>query len=380
MSNPNPSTVAAIEIGTATIKVVIARVEDGRFIPQSLGACSSQGVVAGTVVDPTAAADCIHAAIAAAERKADIRIDRVHLAQSGAHIDSFSHEAAVDISTADQRVRRTDIAAVCERARGVELPPERSVVHYLRRPFRLDGRIVLDPENSPGRRLEVGYSIVHGDSSRIYAAIKLLNGLDIRVDEIILSSLASASVVTSAEERRVGVLVLDTGAGTTDYVLYRENFVPQTGVLPVGGNHITQDLCCGLRVTEPQAEQLKCRYARCEVNLPVDDKLVWLDADLALLPHPVPRQAIEQIATLRVRELFETVQKRLHRAFDPASIGAGVVITGGTAMLPGIAELATDVFGLPARVGVPAHSDASGLSDPSYSTVLGLLRYCTAIR
>ena len=375
MSSHHRRTLGAIELGTSAVKVVIAEDGSGSLRPLSLGTCSTQGVRKGQTIDRQATRDCIQAAIAATERKAGIHIDRVHLAQSGAHIDSISREAAVAIESSDSRVRRDDIAAVCELARAVELPPERSVVHYFRRSFLLDGKPVPDPETLSGQKLAVGYRIVHGDKQEIRDGIRLLNGLNIAVDELCIAGVASGAIVTSPDEQRDGVLVLDLGAGTTDYALYREGRTYETGVVPIGGDHLTNDLQLGLRVTREQAEELKCRSARCVVGSDTNDTPDYLNSDLAQGGHPVPQQAIEQIVTARLRKVFAVVSARLGPMLDPAATAAGVVLTGGTAKLPGITELASATLGLPSRIGAPALSDADALNDPRYSTVLGLFAY-----
>jgi cell division protein FtsA len=187
-------------------------------------------------------------------------------------------------------------------------------------------------------------------------------------------------MVTTPEERQHGVLVLDVGAGTTDYVLYRDGSPHITGVLPVGGSHLTNDLGIGLRLTESQAEKLKLRFGRALAQPRDRGDKVWLDGNYAVGDRQFPRHAIEQVTAARTAELFEVVRKKLGEAFAPETCAAGVVITGGTAKLPGIAECAAQAFGAPARLGEAPSWVAENLRDPGYHTALGLLYYGVAVQ
>jgi cell division protein FtsA len=249
------------------------------------------------------------------------------------------------------------------------------VVHNIRRPFRLDSRLVPDPEHLVGQRLEVGYWTVHGQENKIADNIHVIRGFNVPVAELILASLASGTMVTGAEERQNGVLVIDIGGGTTDYALYHAGCAYSTGVLPVGGSHLTNDLSLGLRLTEGQGEKLKLRFGRGLVTTRDKSEKVWLNGDFAIGDRQFPRQAIEQITAARVWEIFEVVKKRLGPAFVPERIAAGVVLTGGTSKLPGIADAAAKVFGVTTRLGeVPGYINEN-LRDPGFSTGLGLLYF-----
>jgi cell division protein FtsA len=250
------------------------------------------------------------------------------------------------------------------------------VVHHIRRPFRVDGRIVpTSPEHLVGQRLEVGYWTVHGQEQRLADNIHVIRGFNLEVRELVLASLASGHMVTTPEERHHGVLAIDIGAGTTDYVLYRDGVAHTTGVVPVGGTHLTNDLSIGLRLTEGQAEKLKLRFGRALVNARDKGEKVWLDGNFAIGDRQFPRVAIEQITAVRTWELLEVVRKKLGNAFSPETCAAGVVLTGGGAKLTGIAEAAAKVFGVPAHLGEPPAWVAENLRDPGYNTSLGLLYY-----
>jgi cell division protein FtsA len=256
-----------------------------------------------------------------------------------------------------------------------ELPAGRAVVHHIRRPFRLDGRLVSDPEHLVGQRLEVGYWTVHGSEAKIGDHIHVITGFNLRVDELILSSLASGTMVTTPEERQSGVLVLDIGCGTTDYALYHDGVAYQTGVVPVGGDHFTNDLSLGLRLTRLQAEKLKVRYGSAVARSRDKQDKVWLNGDYSVGDRQFLRQSIEQITAARAREVFEVVRARLGAAFVPEQTPAGVVLTGGAAKMPGMDEAAGKVFGVPGRLGELASWVADELRDHGFSTPLGLLYF-----
>ncbi len=367
---------AAVEIGTGKIAVLVGEIARGRALNIiGVGLASARGVMKGEVVDYKAASEAAHHALEMAEKKAGARIEEVWLAQTGPSLDGFYNEASVNVKSADNTVTQLDIATVCDLAKEKELPAGRTRIHEIRRPFRLDGRVVTDPEHLSGQRLEVGYWIIHGQESKVSDNIHVVGGYHLEVRELVLSSLACGSLLTTPEERVHGALVLDVGKGITDYVLYRDGHVAATGTLPVGGEHLTNDLAIGLRVTTQQAEMLKLRHGRGTVQTREKSDKVWLNGDMSFGDRQIPKVAIETITAARVQELFEIVRKKLGPKFSPEHCGAGVVLTGGTARLPGIDEAASRVFGLPARRGEAPTWVKDELKDPSFSTVLGIFQF-----
>lgn len=373
MSN-RPTFIAAVEIGTSKVTVFVGEYNGRELAIIGHGECTSRGVIKGSVVDYKAASECTHSALEQAERDAGERIDHVFLAQTGAHLEGFYNEASVNVKAADNMIDRDDIRMVSDLAKSKELPAGRAVVHHIRRPFRVDGRLVPSaPENLVGQKLEVGYWTVHGQEQRIADNIHVIRGFNLEVRDLVLSSLASGHMVTMPEERQHGVLAIDLGAGTTDFALYRDGVAHTTGVVPVGGAHFTNDLSIGLRLTENQAEKLKLRFGRANVQCRDKNDKVWLDGNFAIGDRQFSRLAIEQITAARARELLEVVKKKLGGAFTPETCAAGVVLTGGTAKLAGLAETAAQVFGVPARLGETPSWVAENLRDPGSNTALGLL-------
>lgn len=368
--------VGAVEIGTGKIAVLVGEIARGRGLNIiGVGLAPSRGVMKGEVVDYKAASEAAHHALEMAEKKAGARLEEVWLAQTGSHLDGFYNEASVNVKSADNTVTQLDIATVCDLAKEKELPAGRTRIHEIRRPFRLDGRVVTDPEHLSGQRLDVGYWIVHGQESKVSDNIHVVGGYHLEVRELVLSSLASGSLLTTPEERVHGALVLDIGKGITDYVLYRDGHVLATGTLPVGGEHVTNDLALGLRVTTAQAEMLKLRHGRGAVQTRDKSEKVWLNGDMSFGDRQLSKTAIETIAAARLSEIFEIIQKKLGTKLSAEHCGAGVVLTGGTARLPGIEEAASRVFGLPARRGEAPGWVKDELKDPMFSTVLGVFQF-----
>lgn len=368
--------IGAVDIGTHKVTVLIGENAGGRHLNViGLGQCSTRGVLKGAVMDFKAASDCTHAAIEDAERKAGVSIEGVYLAMTGAHLEGFYHEGSVNVNAADNLVRPADIEMVNRLAKAKELPENRTVIHYLRRPYRLDGHTVGNPVTLSGRKLEVGYWIVHGDTAKVSDSIHIVNGFHLKVDEIILASVATGTMVTTMEERQHGALVIDIGRGTTDFVLYREGCPWVSGVVPVGGDHLTNDLALGLRLTNAQAETLKLRHGSAVVKCKDRNEKVWLNGDFAIGDRQFPRQTIEQITAARFEETLQIVKRKLGSHFDPERLGAGVVLAGGSCRMPGVEEAAAAVFGTTARRGENPPSLADELRETTCSTALGLLYY-----
>jgi cell division protein FtsA len=368
--------IGAVEIGTSKVTALVGEYTGREVVIIGCGECSSRGVIKGSVVDYRAATECTHSALEIAEKDANERVDHVYLAQTGGHLEGFYNEASVNVKAADNMIEMEDIRTVCDLAKAKDLPLGRMVVHNIRRPFRVDGRLVpTSPENLVGQRLEVGYWTVHGQEQRLADNIHVIRGFNLEVRELVLSSLASGHMVTSMEERQNGVLAIDIGAGTTDYVLYRNGAPHTTGVVAVGGAHFTNDISIGLRLTEGQAEKLKVRFGRAVVQARDKNEKVWLDGNFAIGDRQFSRHAIESVTSARAWELLEVVKKKLGHAFSPENCAGGVVLTGGAAKLPALVECAAKVFATPARLGEAPSWVNENLRDPGYHTALGILYY-----
>jgi cell division protein FtsA len=365
--------VAAVEIGTSKVSVLVGEASGSRLTVIGLGEHPSSGVVKGMVTDKPAASEATHRAMVMAERSSAAHFDKVFLAQSGGHMDGFYHEGSVSVGGLDGCVSQFDIDSALGLAKSKALPADRCILHHLARPFYLDETMVVSPEHIRGNRLHVGVWHVHGCQARIADNVSIIRSFGQPLSQVILSGLASGNIVTTQEERQHGVLVIDIGAGTTDYAYYRHGRAYVAGVIPVGGSHITNDLSLGLRIKIEQAEQIKILHGRAIVAAKDRAEEVWMNGDHGIGDRRFPRMTIEQITAARVREVFEIVRKKVGTLYSPAETLSGVVITGGSSVLPGIEDAASRVFEVPARLAQPRVEVSENLRHPRYSTVLGLL-------
>ncbi len=370
--------VGAVEIGTSKVAVLLGEIvgESGlNIIGHS--ASSSKGVKKGVVTDLNAASDCVHAAIMAAEKNSNSRIDEVFLAQTGSHLIGNFNVGTTNVSAPDGVIRSVDIDAAKADAKRRKLPNTRTYIHHIQNPFSVDDQLVENPLSREGRRLQVGYWSVHGDSDIVSDSLRVIRGIDLDVSDMVISSIASGAVLLQDSEKENGALVVDIGGGTTDYVLYRKGYIVKTGVVPVGGDHITNDLSIGLRVGRKSAEDFKVKHGRAYYQTGDKDEKVWTIGDLTIGDREYPLAAITKIIEARVSEIFDIIKAELEVAelLEPMDIASGIVLTGGSARLAGIDEVAKRCLGLDATVSEGSVDVAEELRQPEYSTVLGLLHY-----
>jgi len=368
--------VGAVEIGTSKVVALIGEIVGGRSLNIiGLGQCTSRGVKKGEIENFRAASDCTHAAILTAEESAGVKTDSIYLAQSGGSLRGRLNEAQVNVKSSSNRVSRQDLQKVCEECKSKDLPDGRVYVHHIRSGLYLDGRAVADPVGMEGEKIGAAYWSVDGDERAIRDGIRIINGLGCRVEDVILSSVASGAMVADESEKKTGVLVVDIGCGSTDWVQYRNGNILRTGVLPIGGDHLTNDLSAGLRVNMKVAERHKVENGRADINAEDKSEKIWLMGDQQIGDRQVRREGIYQILSLRVEELFTLLKKQVGVSAAPEMLPAGIILTGGTARLPGIAAAASRVFSVEARIGHHPPWARDNLRKLEYSTALGLLHY-----
>lgn len=366
--------VGAIEIGTAKVVVAIGEIISGSSLNIiGVGESSSQGIMRGEVVDFQAASTVTHAAIMAAEDRAGVKLSSVFLAQTGYHLQGFLNESSVNVVSADGHVMQSDIDRVIQDAKNKQLPSDRVYIHHIQNPFKLDGRFITNPLNVQGQKLQVGYWSIHGDLRKVRDAIHVVNSFGIKVEDVIISSIACGAMVADQTEKINGILVLDIGRGTTDYLVYRGGYVAQTGVIPIGGDHITNDLSLGLRIDRNQAEAIKKQCIQINDNNSAD--VIILNAEGSLIPRRIDQNVVFQIIKIRVRELFSLVRAQVETSNRLKDLAAGVKLTGGSSRLSGIDGIAKEVFEVDVGLGNNSSWANESLRDPEYSTVLGLLNY-----
>ncbi len=367
--------VAAIELGTAFIKIVAASVTHERVILLKHCKVSSAGISKGKIVNYETLREVVTQAIKFVESTEKIKIAMAFISISDYDQEGFFQVGSVNIRSANSIVSDDDIAQAIEQAKEKELSSEYYYILNARNPFYIDGERVENPRHLRGEKLEVGYWNVYGLEKDLTVKTHLLDGLGIPVREAVPSSLASARMVTDRTDRKNGVLVIDIGKGTTDYVLYQYGSVVRSGVIPVGGEQLTNDIATGLRVTESKAEMIKTQHGNCVLDPGRKSETFWLHGDKGIGDREIPLKALHAIIELRMEELFMIIREELGNLAEPERIPAGIVLTGGSSMLAGITAVGAKVFHTECHIGQNSQPLDNQFKVPEMSTVLGVLDF-----
>jgi len=367
--------VGAIEIGSQDVKILVGEVfEDQSLNIIGRSRIESAGVAKGRVVNFREASDRVGEALDLAETSAGANIESAYLAVSGAHLQGISHPARIRVRGPDNRVAPADVERVNAEAKGKQIGEGRVYIHFIRNHYRLDDRLIESPVGFEGEELGVTYWLLHGDSHAVSEHIHVVNSQSIKVEDVIVSSVASACMVAAEDEKSAGCLVIDIGRGTTDYALYQRGCIVRTGSIPVGGEHMTNDLAVGLRIVRENAEEIKIERGAATV-LPEDQGRTHnLYSTLKIGDKLLYASSINRILEVRIEELFELIREEC----GAAALKSGAVqtlLTGGGSRLARTADLAERVFGFPGRFAENPDWVADELRGAEYSTVLGVLHY-----
>ena len=340
-----------------------------------VGTAPSRGLRRGIVVNIDSTVEAIKLAVGEAEQMAGVEVSGVYAGVAGGHIRGVNSRGVVAVSGKDREVSEADVERVVEAARAINLPQDREIIHVLPQTFIVDdGDGIRDPIGMSGVRLEVEVHIVTGAVTSVQNVVRSVNRAGLAVRDIVLEPLASAEAVLYEDERELGVLVIDIGGGTTDVVLVRNGAIWYTAILPLGGDHITNDIAIGLRTPMADAEDMKKRYGCALTALVPAEETVDVPSVGGRKPRQLSRQVLSEIVQPRVEEIFTLVARDVARAGFQDAATAGVVVTGGTSIMEGVPELAEGVFDQPVRRGVP--QGVGGLAEvirsPIYATAVGL--------
>ena len=373
-----------LEIGTSKICVVVGESRtDGTTKILGVGQAPSRGVRKGEIVDFETAMQCVAEAVADAEQKSDVMIKSVYVGVGGAHIESFNNRGCVLLPEDRDEIDEQDVEDVKISAREVSIPAQNAFLHSIIQHYHVDGQDgVLNPIGMLGQKLEADYHIIHGVRTRIQNTIRCVKELPLDVEDVVFTALASAQVVLTQQQKNLGALVIDIGGGTTDYILYVDGAVKQSGALGIGGDHITNDISMGLRIPMARAEKLKIEEGSVTLGNCLPGETVVLKDDSGFAGKEIERETLNTIIHLRLRETFELLKKQLDEENFVNYIGEGIFITGGCSLVPGIDHLAEEIFEIPARV---AHAQTmSGLTsafqNPQFATAIGLIKYAQAVQ
>jgi cell division protein FtsA len=372
----------ALDVGTSKVVAMVGEVtRDGSINIIGKGSAPTTGLKKAVVNNIEQTVGSIRSAVEAAERLSGLRLEAAFVGVGGGHVESLNSRGAVAVSGAHREVAREDIDRATEVARAVTIPSNREVLHVLPRDFTVDGQEgVRDPLGMSAIRLEVETHIVHGSATALQNLTKCVRQAGVRVDELVLASLASGESVLSETERDLGVAVADIGAGTTDIAMYLDGSPFHTSVVPLGGINVTNDVAIGLKTDLVAAEALKVRYGVADPDLVDPDEEIPVEVLGDGARRTAPRTEVAMIIEARMRELFEKVGESMARGAGQR-LPAGLVLTGGGSLLAGTADLGRTVLGIPVRVATPA--GVAGLTDgiltPVYSTSIGLLQWAARV-
>jgi len=378
MPDPN-SIIVGLEIGTSKVCAVVGEVNSsGALNIVGLGQSRSRGVRKGEISNPSVAAEDIRNAIVEAEQMADVEIRNVYLGVTGGHLRGFNNRGVHPVVSADREITREDVEDVIKNAKAINLPAENHVLHAVRQHFLVDGHDnVVDPVGMLGARVEVDMHVVHGNFNRFQNPIRVVKGLHVEVEAIVFGGLASSLALLTNEQKEMGALVIDFGGGATEYIVYSGGIIKHTGVIAVGGDHLSNDLAYGLKVPLGRAEELKIKFGAASAEETDKGQTVTTHNELGLPLKAINLEHLRRIMALRIEETFELIEQDLRQAELSHYLRAGVVICGGGARIPGIQKVAERIFQLPASLG-KANSISglkSALDQPEFATAIGLVKY-----
>lgn len=382
---PSGHAVVAVDLGTSKACALVAEsLADGRTAIVGVGLCPAEGMAKGVVTDLDQATATVARAIERAERNSGYRILSAYVGISGAHLVSANGRGVVALPRQQPEITPAEISRVLAAASAVPTMSNNEVLHVLPRTYTLDGQEgVVDPLGMVGSRLEVEAHVVSGSATAIRNVSTVLERAGIAIDELVPEPLAAADAALTPAERAMGVALVDIGAGTTDIAVFVENAVWHTAVVPLGGNHLTNDLSIVLQMPFEAAEQLKITAGRAQPLPGVPDGYGDGDADRLDVEgfdgaiQRVSRRVAHEVIEARLEQLLTLVRKELRESGYDGALPGGIVLTGGTALLPEIAELTRQVVGVRARIGTPRRLAGLGdsLGGPAFAAAVGLAQW-----
>jgi cell division protein FtsA len=369
--------IVGLDVGTSKVVAIVAEVApDDRLEVIGLGSSASRGLKRGVVVNIESTVQSIQRAVEEAELMAGCEINSVYTGIAGSHVRSLNSHGIVAIR--DREVSQSDVERVIDAARAVAIPADQRVLHVLPQEFIIDSQEgIPEPIGMSGVRLEAKVHLVTGAVSAAQNIVKCVQRCGLSVEDIVLEQLASSYAVLNEDEKELGVCLVDMGGGTTDIAVFCGGAIQHTSVIPIAGAQVTNDIAVSLRTPAQYAEELKIKYACALSQLANPDETIEVPSVGDRPPRRLARQTLAEVVEPRYEELFHLVRKELRRSGFEELIAAGVVLTGGSAKMEGVIDLAEEVFHMPVRLGVPQYVD--GLVDvvrnPIHATGVGLLLY-----
>jgi cell division protein FtsA len=378
MSQKTDNLITVVDMGSAKTRVLIAELNDGAIRYRGHGVVDAAGMRKGVIAELKPAAEALNKAATLAEKRAEATIEQCVIAVGGPHVRGVNSRGGISLGARLREITREDVRAAVDRARTVSLPNDREVIHLLPQQFILDEQPgIHDPVGMVGSRREVNLHIATCSASAQQSVVTCANKAGLEVTETVFDAVASAEATISADERELGVCLIDIGASTTELIVFFEGSVAHTSVIPIGGDHFTNDLAVGLHVTPPEAEWLKCHYGHAVVTAVSQLAEIELTGMPGFGPRMVKHRLLCEILEPRARELFHMLRDNLRQGGVLEALGAGCVMTGGGARLEGLLDVAESLLRVPARIGspVPLSKMPEELAQPECATLIGTLLY-----
>ena len=370
----NDQIIVGLDVGTTKICAIVGKITAEGIEIIGIGTNPSEGLRKGVVVNIDSTVDSIKKAVHEAELMSGTDIKAVVTGIAGAHIKGFNSHGIIGVK--DREVSSKDVEKVLEAAKAVAIPMDREVIHTMAQEFIIDDQDgIKDPVGMSGVRLEVKVHIVTAAVASAQNIVRSCNRAGLEVYDIALQQIASSAAVLTPEERELGVMVIDIGGGTTDIAVFTNGSICYTASLPLGGNQLTSDIAIGLRTPVTAAEKIKKQYGCAMISLIGQNDTIEVPSVGGRPPRVLSRQILGEIIEPRMEEILELVKRELYKSGFHDQVVSGVVLTGGSSLMPGVEELAESVFEMQARSGIPQH--VGGLLDivksPIYATGVGLL-------
>jgi cell division protein FtsA len=369
--------IVGLDIGTSKVVAIVGEVrDDGSIEIIGLGSHPSRGLKKGVVVNIESTVQSIQRAVEEAELMAGVEIDSVYAGIAGSHVSSLNSHGIVAIK--DGEVTHADVDRVIDAARAVPIPADQKILHILPQEFIIDNQEgIHDPVGMSGVRLEARVHMVTGSVSAAQNIIKCVRRCGLEVEDLILEQLASSYSVLEEDEKDLGVCLVDIGGGTTDIAVFTGGSIRHTGVIPIAGDQVTNDIAVALRTPTQHAEEIKLKYACALTQLASPDETIEVPSIGDRPPRRLSRQTLAEVVEPRYEELLNLIQGELRRSGFEDLVAGGVVMTGGSSKMEGVIDLAEEVFHMPVRLGIPQY--VTGLVDvvrnPIHATGVGLLLF-----
>lgn len=369
--------IVGLDIGTSKVVAIVGEIkDDGSVEIVGLGSHPSRGLKKGVVVNIESTVHSIQRAVEEAELMAGVEIDSVYAGIAGSHVSSLNSHGIVAIK--DNEVTHADVERVIDAARAVPIPADQKILHILPQEFIIDNQEgIHDPVGMSGVRLEAKVHMVTGAVSAAQNIIKCVRRCGLEVEDLILEQLASSYSVLEEDEKDLGVCLVDVGGGTTDIAVFTGGSIRHTGVIPIAGDQVTNDIAVALRTPTQHAEDIKLKYACALTQLASADETIEVPSIGDRPPRRLSRQTLAEVVEPRYEELLTLIQGELRRSGFEDLVAGGVVMTGGSSKMEGLIDLAEEVFHMPVRLGVPRY--VTGLVDvvrnPIHATGVGLLLF-----